>query len=252
MNFIFSSGGNDSIALIQWAKEYQLEDVVVVYNNTGWAAPWWPERVERLKEFCGNEFQFRETESMGFADLARWKMAFPMNGKQWCTEHLKRLPSLKLMDEMDPDAEGTVFVGVRREESARRSTWPEHVEESEAHGGRSQWSPLVRHLEADRNELLERAGFEPLPHRSQECYPCVNANREDLRRVDENRIYVIELLEDELGSGKVSGNPKTMFRPYRHQGAVGIRNVMKWANDGKYIEGQGELWESGCNGGFCD
>ncbi len=111
----------------------------------------------------------------------------------------------------------------------------------------------MRNTEAMREDLLADAGFEPLPHRSQECYPCVNSNRGDLRLVSEDRIRVIEIAEAEMGVGKKSGKPKTFFRPYRHQGAVGIRNVIQWANDGHYNAGQSALdFGSGCDGGFCE
>ena len=252
MNFVMTSGGNDSMALIQHMINVGLPGIAV-YNNTGWAKPEWTQRIELVKEFCikSNMFNFRKTKSIGFEDLARKKSGFPMQGKQWCTTHLKIIPSLDLMNELDPDCEGTVFVGVRREESANRRNFPEHVVESEAHGGRDVWAPLVRHDVAMRDELLKQAGFKPLPHQSQECWPCVNANRGDLRDLDENRIHVIELLEEELGYSK-KGKLKSLFRPYRHQGAIGIREVMKWANDGKYSgPGQEDLFRSGCDSGFC-
>ncbi len=34
---ISSSCGNDSVALIQWAIESKIKDVVVTYIDTGWA-----------------------------------------------------------------------------------------------------------------------------------------------------------------------------------------------------------------------
>jgi 3'-phosphoadenosine 5'-phosphosulfate sulfotransferase (PAPS reductase)/FAD synthetase len=252
MNFAFTSGGNDSWALIQWMIE-NGHTGIAVYNDTGWAAPWWPERIEKLKDYCiaSNMFEFKETQSMGLIELAKQKMAFPRQGMQFCTEHLKRLPSLELMNELDPDCEGTVFVGVRREESEGRKQWPEHVIESEAHGGRDVWSPLVRHDEAARNELLARAGIEPLPHRSQECYPCVNENRAGLRKLDPNRIDAIEIAEEDMGIGPRSKKRKTFFRPKSKGGAIGIREVIKWANDGKYIPGQADMFGSGCDSGFC-
>lgn len=46
---IFASGGNDSIALVQWALKKQLRNVAVAYSNTGWASPEWPARIERFK-----------------------------------------------------------------------------------------------------------------------------------------------------------------------------------------------------------
>ena len=45
---IRASYGNDSIALIQWAREECLTDVVVLYSDTGWSRAWWARRVEQL------------------------------------------------------------------------------------------------------------------------------------------------------------------------------------------------------------
>lgn len=247
-----SSFGNDSIALIQWARETGLDDVTVLYNNTGWAAPHWKDRVEDASNWVQQlGFSFSETMSEGFMDLVRRKKAFPRQGMQFCTEHLKRLPSLEWMGENAPKG-STVLVGMRRAESANRANIPHFIPGSLEHGGRDLLAPLAAYSDDQRNDLLDRAGWAVLPHRSMECYPCVNSNRGDLRALDEDRIQIIETFEDELGVGKVSNKPKTFFRPYRHQGAVGIRNVMQWANDGKYIEGQEDLFGSGCDGGFCE
>lgn len=48
-HMIFASYGNDSIALIQWAHERGLSDVHVAYGDTGWAAEWWPARVDQAE-----------------------------------------------------------------------------------------------------------------------------------------------------------------------------------------------------------
>jgi len=261
MNVIMSSFGNDSLALIQWVREQRddskhdwFQDVTVLYNNTGWAASWWEVRVEECSRWVQQlGFQYAETQSEGFMDLVRRKKAFPRQGMQFCTEHLKRLPSLEWMDEHAPK-HSTVMVGIRRCESKARADFPEFTSGSLEHGGRDLWAPLVDYSDEDRNRLLSDAGWAPIPTRSMECYPCVNSNRGDLQTlaVDEKRIRLIEAFEEEMGVGKVSGNPKFMFRPYRHQGAKGIRNVIKWANDGKYIEGQEDLFGAGCDGGFCE
>ncbi len=250
-----ASFGNDSCALIQWAYEEGLDDVTVLYNHTGWAAPEWAQRVDELSEwvkFIG--FKFAQTESEGFAALAERKMAFPRDGMQFCTECLKGIPTLAWLDIFDPEGDAVIHVGVRREESVRRRNFPEWVEESEFHGGRSVHAPLVRHTEQQRNELLGMAQLAPLPHRSKECDPCVNAGRYDLREVSEEKIVIIENLETKMGVGKVSGKPKTMYRPGKHMGAVGIREVIKWANGspGQYAPGQEDLLGSGCDGGYCE
>jgi 3'-phosphoadenosine 5'-phosphosulfate sulfotransferase (PAPS reductase)/FAD synthetase len=252
VNVLMASFGNDSIALIQWARESHIEDVTVLYNDTGWSAPWWADRVEQGENWVRQlGFDFAKTESEGFMDLVRRKKAFPRQGMQFCTEWLKREPSMRWMEANCPPG-STVMVGVRRAESARRADFPEHMEASLEHGGRALWAPLATYSDEQRNALLERAGWPVLPHRSMECYPCVNANRKDLQMLDEGRIRLIEVFEDEMGVGERSGKHKFMFRPYRHQGARGIRNVVRWANDGRYVEGQEDMFGSGCDGGFCE
>ena len=154
---------------------------------------------------------------------------------QFCTEELKIRPAMRWLEDTDPGKELVCMVGVRREESRERARWPEFEEVSEKHGGRELWSPLVRHTVAERDALIRRAGFEVLPHRSQECFPCIGSNRNDLKRLTPERIEEIAKLEEDLGSTS-KGKPRTMFRPYRHMGAIGIREVCKWAQSarGKY------------------
>jgi hypothetical protein len=100
------------------------------------------------------------------------------------------------------------------------------------------------HTDEMRNELVKRAGFDPLPHRSKECAPCINANRGDLRRLTEEDIARVEALELKVG--------KTMFRPKRHGGAHGIRRVIAWAysDRGKYDDRQESLFNQ-CSSGYC-
>jgi 3'-phosphoadenosine 5'-phosphosulfate sulfotransferase (PAPS reductase)/FAD synthetase len=249
MNVIFASYGNDSIALIQWAAENKLPDVTVLYSDTGWAAPDWLARVtsgEQLAQSYG--FSVVRTTSEGLLALVKRKKGWPRQGLQFCTEELKIKPALAWLDANDPLKEATCLIGVRREESANRAQFPEYVLNSDKHGGREVHAPLVRHTEADRDALLSRAGFTPLPHRSMECYPCVNSNRADLRELakDPDRISLIDVTEQEMGY-TAKGKLRSMFRPYRHMGAIGIREVIKWAESdrGEYIA------PKGCDGGWC-
>lgn len=259
------SWGNDSIALVQWLHEHgalaRFGRVVCVYSDTGWSSKEWPARVERAEEVAKSYgFETHRLHSIGFVPLARLKQSFPRNGIQFCTTELKIRPITAFLATVDPLGEATVAIGIRREESENRSQWPEHVENSEKHGGRDAWFPLVRVLSKERDELLSRAGFEPLPHRSKECFPCINSNRRDLRLLakDSERVSEIEALEASMGVTS-KGKPRTLFRPYRHGGAVGIREVVRWANSdhGKYVPPTGETPSSeeherdDCDSGFC-
>lgn len=145
------------------------------------------------------------------------------------------------------------MTGVRREESLNRKDFPLYREDSPAHQGRPCWAPLVNMNEAQRDELLLDAGFAPLPHRSMECFPCVNSNREDLRLLgqDPDRVDKIEVIETDMGFTS-NGKPRTMFRPYRYMGATGIREIVRWAKSerGKFDVDDG-TGGGGCDAGFC-
>jgi 3'-phosphoadenosine 5'-phosphosulfate sulfotransferase (PAPS reductase)/FAD synthetase len=244
-HIIFASGGNDSVALTQFAFEKGLKHVAVAYSNTGWAADFWPARMEKFQAVVGRlGFQFFEIPSEGMLNLVDRKQAWPANRPKFCTYELKILPAKKWMDGVDPDGDAICMTGVRREESAARAQWPEYQAESENHGGRDLWSPLVAHTEAMRDALILRAGLEILPHRSKECFPCVNANRQDLRMLAEYPERV-QLIADKEAQSK-----RTMFRPHRFHGAVGIEQVIQWAkySPGQYQAGQMEL---DCDSGMC-
>lgn len=225
MYIISASYGNDSVALIQWAHERNLENVTAVYCDTGWAAPGWDSRVkagERLAQSYG--FGTARTESIGMRELARMKKGWPGNGQQFCTAWLKGVPFLDWAEKHDPNREAVVLIGKRRSESKARAQTPEFVYGSEYHGGRNLWHPLYNHSQSERDTLVRRAGLEVLPHRSQECSPCVNANRQDLLLLTQDQIEEVNELEVEIG--------KPMFRPKRF-GAVGIYGVMVWAKHGR-------------------
>ena len=247
---IFASYGNDSIALIEWARQRGLESVAVVYSDTGWAANWWADRVTSAESWVRSiGFDPHRTKSIGMAGLVAAKKAWPRGGGgkfQFCTQALKKAPALEWLAKNDPEFQATCMTGVRREESANRRDAPEHITESPSHGGRELWQPLVRHTAKMRDELLESAGFDVLPYRSKECYPCVNATRQELRHLSDDRIIIIRGMESSAGING-AGNHRVMFSPAHHHGAVGIDAVIE---DCKH--GHDELFSaSTCDGGWC-
>lgn len=245
---IFSSYGNDSCALIQWAREWQLEGVAIVYSDTGWATKGWDARVVEKEEWVRSlGFAPYRTSSIGFRQLARNKKGFPTQQFQWCSYVLKIEPGMRWLGENDPNKSAICIVGARRDEAAAgdkttRAQFPEYLVRSENHGGRMMLAPMVDYDAEARNALLIRAGVDPLPHRSGEC-KCINSNRQDMRRYSEDDILEIEAAEAEVG--------KPMYRPHRHMGAKGIRQVMRWAlsDRGKY---KPEPEAERCNSGWCE
>lgn len=259
-HFVLSSSyGNDSMAMLQWAHEVALDlfgTVTVTYCDTGWAKPQWAGRVELCEEFARSlGFNVERIVSMGMHELVRMKKGWPGNGQQFCTIHLKGVPFLNWIDDTgnDPDCD-VVMVGKRRAESEARKDTPEFIIESEYHGGRILWHPLFLHSDEDRDALLDRAGaIAPpegwdgnhdrlyiLPHRSEECNPCVNANRGDIKRLSADEMAKVNELEVEIG--------KPMFRPKRFNG-LGIYGVVMWARHGKH-HAEDIPEDSGCGAPF--
>ena len=252
MFVLFASYGNDSVALVQWAVEAGLGDVRVAYSDTGWASDAWRERVERGEAWVRSlGFVAVRLRSEGMEALVRRKKGWARQGMQFCTEDLKVRPAMAWLSEIDPLLRATCLVGVRREESANRRDFPD-VSVSAAHGGRLLWAPLARMTAGDRDGLVRRAKFEVVPHRSKECFPCVNSKRSDLLLLakDPTRVAEIERIEESLGFTG-NGKPRTMFRPYRHMGATGIREVVRWAESapGQFDPDDGT--GADCDSGYC-
>lgn len=230
----FCSWGNDSIALLQLLHEHGMaEQTYVVYTNTGWAAPYWPERVERGTAWAeGLGFTCIELTTKGFEDLCMGESdggRFPSGRMKFCTRQLKILPAIKWLNEVDPQHHLICVVGKRRAESLQRSSAPAALPVSANHDGRFLWHPLVEFSDEDRNTMVLKTPMELLPHRSDECEPCIFSSRADLRRVTPAKVDTIRRMEQASG--------RTMFRPRAYAGAVGIDEVMRWAwsDRGKFV-----------------
>jgi 3'-phosphoadenosine 5'-phosphosulfate sulfotransferase (PAPS reductase)/FAD synthetase len=237
---VFCSGGNDSIALLQYMIEHNFRDVIVMYNDTGWAQPGWMDRIDKIKvEVEGRGYKFVITESKGFEQMVKDKKGFPMAASRmsFCTQELKTKPTLKWLQENDIEKELICCAGVRREESQNRANHKEIIHGAELYEGRTRWFPIVKIKETERDELIKRFGLDVLPHSSMECFPCINSNRSDFRLLAQypDVIEHIAKLEKDMGFTS-KGKPRLMFRPYRHMGAHGIKEVVKWgiAGRGKY------------------
>jgi Phosphoadenosine phosphosulfate reductase family len=253
------SYGNDSIALLQWLHEHEvrfgkLGKIVVLYNNTGWSAKWWPGRVAVAEKKLCEPYGFIPAQTIKFD----WdKMLFEHNTwpdkmRRFCTQEAKIFPTMAWLSEHDPEGKATLLCGVRREESDSRANWPEFVESDSTNEGRPQWSPLVLVKEKQRNELITRAGYEVLPHRSRECR-CIMANSSDLKTFSEEDILEIESKEALLGQRNRHREltNKFMFHPHRFKGEPhGIRQVIAWAKTVKPKQAKNEE-QGGCDSGYC-
>jgi hypothetical protein len=198
-------------------------------------------------------FRAERTQSVGMEALVRQRKGWPMRLSQFCTTELKINPSRQWLVENDPEKRAIILTGLRREESPHRAKAPVFRLNSANDDGRCMIAPLVEMNTEERDELLRRAGVEPLAHRSEECR-CINSGKKDLRRLDEDDIAEIEAIEQDLGFTS-KGKPRVMFRPNKFRGATGIRQVIDWAHSahGAYEPPEPEEESlTGCNlGEWC-
>ena len=224
MNIIFGNYGDGTIALIQWAHENALQEVVVCHIDTGFASTSdeWQHQLKKgiaLAQSYGFETKVLPAV-MTWPELVLKRKTFPSAQFQWCAGWLKGMAFLEYLDEIDVSCLGTILL-------------PKHVthvrgdvvlQEWESHsphfGDRRVWQPLYNLSSDYFYELIRRAGFSPLYHRSLECTPCIHSTPADLSRLtlgDQNRVAVLEhSLKQSL---------------FVVDGAQGITAVVEWAQN---------------------
>jgi len=174
MHFIIGNYGNETIALLSWAKANNLSDLYCLYVDTGWAAPSWGERVHAAESWVRSlGFTPLTLKSqLDFAEMVRSRGEFPNRKFQWCASTLKGLTLLDYLEVQDPLREGIIMLPHRRSLSPKLQDLPEWVEESEYYAGRKLWYPLYLHDEALVQARVAATPFPWLLHRSLECDPC--------------------------------------------------------------------------------
>ena len=246
MYVIFGNYGDETIALMQWAHERQLAAVTVVHIDTGWAAAGWQARVEQAQAYA-KQCTFKVATlpaKKNFAQLMKAQKNFPTTKFQWCAGFLKGLAFLEWLDQVDPAAEATILMGLRRAISGSHINLPEFVEESSQFGERKMWYPLFACSNEQRDRLIQSAGFEILNHRSLECDPCVNNTPIDFIRLQNADIEKTAMLEQQLD--------KFMFAPQSYGDSQGIKQVVAWIkkNDTVAKSNGSEQFDMGCGAPF--
>lgn len=201
MNIIISNYGDDSMALLQWAYEHQVLNVTVISIDTGWAAESWAARVEEGEAWV-RRLGFtpvRLHSAKTFAALVSDRQQFPSRKYQWCVSLLKALPIMDYLEQHDPHCTATILLAKRRSASRLYRDIPEYIEESDMHGERRVWHPLYLLTIAERDALIERAGFPVLHHRSLECDPCIHNTPDDFARLADADQQKLEALETAVG-----------------------------------------------------
>ena len=178
--------GNETVALIQWAKDSGLEDVHCLYVDTGWASPEWPERVVLAKKWV-EEIGFNHVTLKPKADfpaLIREQGKFPTTQFQWCASFLKALPMLEYLDfDLDPEYKSTILLARRKAASRANFNLERRVEDTEHYSGRPIEHAILDLTDEQRDELIVKSGLPIIEGRSMECAICTNFVKADIQRL---------------------------------------------------------------------
>jgi 3'-phosphoadenosine 5'-phosphosulfate sulfotransferase (PAPS reductase)/FAD synthetase len=216
------SGGKDStataLALLEAGIPHRR-----VFADTRWEARETYEHLEILRAKLG------PIDVVGYPGGMPAKIRegarFASRMQRWCTRELKIEPLRDYCDAIE--AEGSIVVtvtGIRHEEGTRTNGRGEALEaEDDVAWGGWMWRPIVRWTIADVLAIHHRHGVpvNPLYQRGHDrvgCYPCVMANKDDVRLVAEHspeRIAEIRELEAHVTAERERRNVETPGR-YSH------------------------------------
>jgi hypothetical protein len=242
MNIIFGNYGDGTIALIQWAYENALQDGVVCHVDTGFASTSdeWQHQLKKGQTLVQNYgFEVKVLPAvMTWSELVLKRKTFPSAQFQWCAGWLKGLAFLEYLDEIDPNCMATIILPKHVTHARGDIVLQEWESHSPHFGDRRVWQPLYNLTNNQFYDLIHRAGFSPLYHRSLECAPCIHSTLADLSRLtlsDQNRVSVLEHSLNQ--SLFVAG------------GAQGIRAVVEWAQN-QPLEDDKSAYHLGCGTPF--
>lgn len=257
------SGGKDSTALALWLKEQEI-DFTPVFIDTGFEHELTYQYIEdTLKPLFGdfitlkNESLFQEIESWsGGMEQAIFKnKIFPSGRVKFCTRLLKIVPIQNFYSEIRSRIKKKPInaVGIRAEESFKRSQLLEIEEQDEA----TSWRPILNLTQKEVISIHHRHNIKPNPlylkgYSRVGCFPCIFSNKSDIRQMsflDPERIEYLDALEQRVNNLRNDKDKKaTFFRSKKKNvESMSIRQVVEWSkqyknvtlNDSNLIENSG-------------
>lgn len=234
------SGGKDSLAMCLHLQDLGIE-FRPIFFDTGWehadTYAYLTDLETRIGEIrrLSNEPTLPddlepyavELETMlgHRSPLVRWvlkKGMFPSRVRRFCTQELKIRCVQQVMREAHDAGELPVnVIGIRSRESAARAKLSER--ELDPAMDCMVWRPIIDWTEQEVIDRIKAAGLAPNPlylrgSRRVGCWPCIMANKADLRLVseDDSRVQVIERMEQivgELSRQRNEARGETLERP---------------------------------------
>jgi len=217
------SGGKDSTAtLLKALEEYEKEQLIVIFNDTGWEHPATYQYLDYLESVLDLKIQhLKPKDNIDLPNLIRKMKRFPHPSFRFCTETLKQTPFMNFIQD-NKMFDSTNWVGVRRAESiARRKKYLE-VNPNMEYPVRMFYTSYTYDLKRVRmrfpvvdlnvQEVFEyikskKIDVNPLyktGHTRVGCYPCLLSSKKDIMRlltdpVGLERIDKLIKLEEEIG-----------------------------------------------------
>lgn len=207
------SGGKDSLAVALYFKENGY-DFKCVFSDTGWEHPETYRYLDYLETKIGHINRVKSSISVSeehkeivkeietelgfespFIRLIMQKMCMPNSRLRYCTKDLKIEPIREFFDTIDDPIN---VVGIRHEESRSRSKmeeweWTDHLD-------CYTWRPIINWTFEDVVSIHKKHDINPNPlylkgHNRVGCFPCVYANKNDLKHLSKSRISIIRKIE---------------------------------------------------------
>ena len=265
------SGGKDSTALALHLKELGVA-FTPVFIDTGWEHPTTYEYIDTvLTPLLGNIVRLRNEKLFdpssqfngGMEQMIHHHKMFPSGAVKFCTSELKVVPiqNYYAQERVRLGAKPVNCVGIRAEESAKRSTMDEIEEQDEA----TVWRPLISWTEANVVAIHHRHNVTPNPLYLKGasrvgCYPCIYARKHEIAHMgltDPARIDHLADLEQRITTIREAEGkgPATFFKSRRpHLATMTIREIVAWAQGSADEEDLlHEIEDAGCmRWGMCE
>ena len=271
LNIINMSGGKDSTATLLLAIERQAPGIKPVFCDTGHEHPATYEYIAYLEQRLGLSIQTIKADfskdiarkrlfvqnkwpekgvsaevveralailhptGNPFLDLCIWKGRFPSTKVRFCTEELKVLPMQDqiILPALKAGEEVVSWVGVRRDESAARSTLPERERED---AGNEIYRPILDWTAADVFAFHAKHNVEPNPLYKQGmgrvgCMPCIMARKAELLEISKRFPEQIERVREweRIVSQASKTGFSTLFPSANGHGEGGIDEEVRWS-----------------------
>lgn len=271
LNIINMSGGKDSTATLLLAIERGAEGIKPVFCDTGHEHPQTYDYIAYLEQRLGLPIQAIKADftkdiarkrlfvqnkwpekgvspeiveralailhptGNPFLDLCVWKGRFPSTKVRFCTEELKVLPMQEriILPALKAGEEVVSWVGVRRDESAARSTLPERERED---AGNELYRPILDWTAADVFAFHAKHNVDPNPLYKQGmgrvgCMPCIMARKAELLEISKRFPEQIERVREweRIVSQASKTGFSTLFPSANGHGEGGIDEEVRWS-----------------------